>query len=315
MSLKANARFAFGLKYVRAVALNPDFTKATPARTIGGVGPFDFSGVADPEKVGFTAKIDGTEYEMEIDLSAVELTNTAITVSELVTALNLVFVDVTTPIALVASAEATTNYLLIKTTVTEEADMPVAIQLYGELAEITGIGQGFGTKILVSDTIRTMSDTAVRKDSERMTTTDGSGVDTDMITEGYYKGCTMAVVDTAEDWEMYALLEGLVIDADGGLDSPTFGTKRPYVDIEQYYEKYAQGQNHESDLLGYRKKEYFKCKGMGGDKSHEYGWSDGNYSVDAVTYRNSVGTLQPAWHQSELTVEAFNALLIDTVSE
>ena len=55
--------------------------------------------------------------------------------------------DVTTPIALVASAEEKTNYLLIKTTVAEEE--PVAIQLYGELAEITGIGQGFGTKILV----------------------------------------------------------------------------------------------------------------------------------------------------------------------
>ena len=36
-------------------------------------------------------------------------------------------------IALVASAEEN-QYLLIKTTVTEEPDMPVAIQLYGELA-------------------------------------------------------------------------------------------------------------------------------------------------------------------------------------
>jgi len=313
MSLKENARFAFGLKYVRAFALNPDFTKPTPSRTIGGVGPFDFSGVADPGKVGFTAKIDGTEYEMEIDLSSVELTNTAITVSELVTALNLVFVDVTTPIALVASAEENTNYLLIKTTVTEEADMPVAIQLYGELAEITGIGQGFGTKILVSDTIRTMGEAAVRKDSERITTTDGNGDDTDMITDGYYKGCTMSIVDTAEDWEMYALFEGLTIDADGGMDSPTFATKRPYIGVEQYYEKYAQGQNHESDLLGYRKKEYFKCKGMGGDSSHEYGWSDGNYSVDAVTFRDSAGVLQPAWHRDELTIDDFNALMLESL--
>ena len=93
--------------------------------------------------------------------------------------MNLVFVDVTTPIALVASAEEKTNYLLIKTTVAEEADMPVAIQLYGELAEITGIGQGFGTKILVSDTnpepwARQQS----VKDSERITTTDGNGDDT-----------------------------------------------------------------------------------------------------------------------------------------
>ena len=311
MSLKENARFAFGLKYVRAFALNPDFTKATPARTIGGVGPFDFSGVDDNEKVGFTAKIDGTEYEMEIDLSGAGSAS-AVTVTEIVAALNIVFTDVTTPIALAASAEAKTNYLLIKTSESEGSE-PVAIQLYGELAEITGIGQGFGTKILVSDTIRTMGETAVRKDSERITTTDGNGDDTDMITDGYYKGCTMSIVDTAEDWEMYALFEGLIIDADGGMDSPTFKTKRPYIGVEQYYEKYAQGQNHESDLLGYRKKEYFKCKGMGGDSSHEYGWSDGNYSVDAVTFRDSAGVLQPAWHRDELTIDDFNSLMIESL--
>ena len=311
MSLKENARFAFGLKYVRAFALNPDFTKATPLRTIGGVGPFDFSGVADNEKVELIVKVDGTEYETEVDLSGAGSAS-AVTVTEIVTALNIVFTDVTTPIALVASAEAKTNYLLIKTTESEGHE-PVAIQIYGELANLVGIGQGFGTKILVSDTIRTMGETAVRKDSERMTTTDGNGDDTDMITDGYYKGCTMSIVDTAEDWEMYALFEGLIIDADGGMDSPTFATKRPYIGVEQYYEKYAQGQNHESDLLGYRKKEYFKCKGMGGDSSHEYGWSDGNYSVDAVTFRDSAGVLQPAWHRDELTIDDFNALMLESL--
>lgn len=307
MSLKENARFAFGLKYVRAFALNPDFTKATPARTIGGVGPFDMSGASAIAAVPLTVKIDATEYDVTVDLSGAAVP-AAVTVDELVTALNLVFDDVGKPIALTASKEALTNVLLIAADAT-----PLAVQVYGELANLVGIGQGFGTKILVSDTIRTMGETAVRKDSERITTTDGNGDDTDMITDGYYKGCTMTIVDTAEDWEMYALFEGLIIDADGGMDSPTFATKRPYIGVEQYYEKYAQGQNHESDLLGYRKKEYFKCKGMGGDSSHEYGWSDGNYSVDAVTFRDSAGVLQPAWHRDELTIEEFNALMIESL--
>lgn len=307
MSLKENARFAFGLKYVRAFALNPDFTKATPARTIGGVGPFDMSGASAIAAVPLTVKIDATEYDVTVDLSGAAIP-TAVTVDELVTALNLVFDDVGDPIALTASKEASTNVLLIAAEAT-----PLAVQVYGELANLVGIGQGFGTKILVSDTIRTMGETAVRKDSERITTTDGNGDDTDMITDGYYKGCTMSIVDTAEDWEMYALFEGLTIDADGGMDSPTFATKRPYIGVEQYYEKYAQGQNHESDLLGYRKKEYFKCKGMGGDSSHEYGWSDGNYSVDAVTFRDSAGVLQPAWHRDELTIDDFNALMLESL--
>ncbi|HKM05864.1 MAG TPA: hypothetical protein VJ869_02640, partial [Sphaerochaeta sp.] len=69
MSLKENARFAFGLKYVRAYALNPDFTKATPARTIGGVGPFDMSGASAIAAVPLTVKIDATEYDVTVDLS------------------------------------------------------------------------------------------------------------------------------------------------------------------------------------------------------------------------------------------------------
>lgn len=312
MALKENARFAFGLKYVRAFALNPDGTKATPERTIGGVGPFDLSAIVAPTKAELIVKIDGTESELEIDLSTASDIN-AVTVADLVTAINLVFQDVGSPIDLVASKEATTNVLLIASTKTAP-DLPQAVQVYGELAELVGIGQGFGTKILVSDTIRSMAESAVRKDSERITTTDGSGDDTDMITDGYYKGATMTVVDTAEDWEMYALFEGLKIDGKGGLDSPTFKTKRPDVGIEQYYEKYGQGQNHESDLLGYRKQEYFKCKGMGGDKSHEYGWSDGNYTIDALTYRDKVTkALMPAWHKSELTIEEFNALMIESL--
>lgn len=308
MALKENARFAFGLKYVRAFALNPDGTKATPERTIGGVGPFDLSGITTAATAELIVKIDGTESKLEIDISGVA-DNKAVTVAELVAAINLVFQDVGGPIDLLASKEATTNVLLIASTETAP-NLPKSVEVYGQLAELVGIGQGFGTKVLVSDTIRSMAETAVRKDSERITTTDGGGADTDMITDGYYKGATMTVVDTAEDWEMYALFEGLRIGADGGMDSPTFETKRPYIGVEQYYEKYGQGQNHESDLLGYRKQEYFKCKGMGGDKSHEYGWSDGNYTIDAVTYRDASGVLQPAWHKSELTIEDFNALMI-----
>ena len=74
---------------------------------------------------------------------------------------------------------------------------------------------------------------------------------------------------------MYALFEGLIIDADGRDGQPYLCNKAPYIGVEQYYEKYAQGQNHERPAW-LPQKEYFKCKGMGGDSSHEYGWSDGN---------------------------------------
>ena len=184
MALKENARFAFGLKYVRAFALNPDGTKATPERTIGGVGPFDLSGITTAATAELIVKIDGTESKLKIDISGVAVAdNKAVTVTELVNAINLVFQDAEGPIDLLASKEATTNVLLIASTKTA-TNLPKSVEVYGQLAELVGIGQGFGTKVLVSDTIRSMAETAVRKDSERITTTDGGGADTDMITDG-----------------------------------------------------------------------------------------------------------------------------------
>ena len=47
MSIRTNSKFAFGLVFARFMALNADLTIPVVSRMIGGVGPFDYSGVAD----------------------------------------------------------------------------------------------------------------------------------------------------------------------------------------------------------------------------------------------------------------------------
>jgi hypothetical protein len=222
MALKNNARYAFGLHYMRFMALNDDLTKPAPDNIIGGAGPFDFSGYTPLTSVPLKVKIGAAdEVAVTMDVSAA-LDDEAVTVDEVVTALTAAFLAA--GVDLIASKVSETGRLKIV------ADDPLVLglQVYGDGAKTLMIGQGFGVQYLVSDTMQSFSNSPVRKDSERITTTDAWGYDTEVITDGYYKGFIGSIVDTAEDWAILALLEGLHLDpTTGALSSPTFETERP----------------------------------------------------------------------------------------
>lgn len=305
MALKKNARYAFGLHYLRIRAINDDLSQPTADNIIGGAGPFDFSGVTSIAAVPMTVKIDNAaKVDLDIDLTAA-VKASAVTVAELVTALTSAFTAGT--VALTASKVTETGRLKIA-----HATASV-LQVYGEAAQIAMIGQGFGVKLIVSDTMQSFSQSPVRKDGERITTTDAWGYDTEVITDGYYKGFTANLVDTAEDWEMLGLLEGTPIDADGNINSPVYSTRRPIVMVEAFYAKYRKGQNYEGALVGYRKITCDQCKGMGGEQTRERGWSNAPYTIEGKTWIDKNGVEQPAWNREELTVPDFNALDIENV--
>lgn len=306
MALKKNARYEFGLHYMLFRALNDDLSQPTGDNIIGGAGPFDYSGATSIAAVPMTVKI-GTSaaVELEIDLAAA-VNKKAVTVDELVVALNAAFTADT--IALTATKVAETERLKIAH-LTE-----LYVQVYGQAAEIAMIGQGFGVKLLISDTMQSFGNTPVRKEGERITVTDAWGYDTEVMTDGYYKGFTASIVDTASDWEILALLEGTPIDpATGALSSPTFGTKRPIVGIEAFYGVYREGQNYEADLVGYRKSEFFHCKGLGGEKTRERGFSTSPYTVEGKTWVDDAGTEHPAWKSTPMTKADFAALNIENL--
>lgn len=305
MALKKNARYAFGLNYLRVRPLNADLSQPKADNLIGGAGPFDFSGASSAAAVPFVVKIDGgDEKKLTADLSSA-VAIAAVTGAELVAALNSALT--TASVSVTASLEEQTNRIKIAHATADE------LQFYGEVAEVALFGQGFGMKILTSDTMRTFSDTPVRKDGERITTTDAWGFDTEVITDGYYKGFTAQLVDTAEDWELLALLEGTPLDKDGNLSSPVFGTKRPIVFIEAFYGAYAKGQNYEGELVAWRKVECFYCKGMGGEKTRERGFSDDPYTIEGLTWVDKTGKMQPAWKRSSISLEDFAKLDIENV--
>lgn len=304
MSDRENARYEFGVTAVRFSALNDDFTQVEVDNTVGGYGPFDFTGYT-ASAIPLTIKIDGTEYERDVDISAA-VSQSAVTVDEVVTALTTLFAaDPAVPMT--ASKDSNNRIKLAAT------GAPNLVQVYDDFAEVIKIGQGLGTKVIYCDTISSVDSSARRKDSETFTKTDANGYDTEVVGDGYYKGETGSIVDTASDFNVEALLEGTPLNDNGGLSSPVSNTKRPFFKMEVYYKKFKRGINHEDEQVGYRQEIYAKAKGLRGDKSRSREFSDGNYSFMADTYVDSNNVEQPAWNKNELTNQEFAALKIDQV--
>ena len=302
MSIRATARYAFGLIFARFMPLNDDLTIPVPSRIVGGAGPFDFSGAAHINAVPIIVKIDNNDpVAINVDLSGV-VDNTAVTAEELRDAINLV----AGPADVVASVNLTTGRLHLAY---DESDVIGYLQIYGEGAEISLIGQGLGCRFITSDTLRSIGETPVVKDEEIITTTDAKGLDTSVITDGYRKGFTAPVVDTAEDWSLLALMEGGHYDPDTGVyEVPTSEDSKIYFYVEAYYARYTRGDNKESELISYVQKLHRSCKGAIGDKSHERGFADGNYTITGTSYKDENEILYGDTKLTELTIEDYDAL-------
>jgi len=304
MAKRDDARYAFGIDSMRLVALNSDLSQPAVDNIIGGVGPFDFTGET-ATAVPLTVKIDTTSYDLDVDISTAA-DQSAVTVDELVTALTAVFTSDSVP--LTAEKDSTTDRLKISATGT-----PSYVQVYDTCAELADIGQGFGIKYIYSDTINSVGATPNRKDAETFTVTNGKGLDTEVLGDGQYKGESGSIVDTAEDFEIKALLEGLHIADDGSLDSPTGKTYRPYFRMEVFYNKYKSGQNREDAVIGMQEEVYYRCKGMADEKTREREFTNNSYSYTALTWVDDNGISQPAYTSIPLTVAEFDALLLEEI--
>ena len=315
MSLRTNADYALGLKYVRIIPQNDDLSIPLPTAVhpdgrgalIGGAGPFDFSGVESDGSIVIYAKIDNGAIETKyIDLSgAVDIS--AVTVSELEAALTAA-----------AITDATFD-------TTESPDpKPGRIsctfssgsywQLYGEAAEIAMFGQGLGVKYAVSNTCKSLTDAPVNKDEQTFTTTDANNIDTEVITDGYRKGWSGVLTDTADDLWMRSIIEGGTISDDGSYITPNSSTTKKYFLIEAFYGKYGEGTNKEADLKGYVQKTFSSCKGSLADRTHEAAFSDVVYNITGVSYKDENGVLNSDQIIKPLTTTAYLALDIGNTS-
>jgi hypothetical protein len=302
MAVRTSAKYSFGLPFARFMALNDDLTIPTVVRIIGGAGPFDFSGVTLATEVELNIQFDnGDAEELDIDISGAA-SQSAVTVAELVDAINTA-----TPTDMLASAEAVTGRLKLECTDTDTP--PDYIQVWGECAELAMIGQGFGQAFVKTDTLTSVGDTPMVKDEETFTTTDAKGLDTEVISDGYRKGFEASIVDTAEDWELLALIEGGSYDSvTNTYEVPTSEDFKVYFFAEIFYAQYAKGSNKEADLEGYVKKIFRSCKGAVGDKTHERGFADGNYTIKGTSYKDEDGVMHGDTLLEYLSVTEYEVL-------
>jgi len=309
--IRTSARYGFGLEAVRIQPLNDDLTIPVPLRIIGGAGPFDFSDVDDISAVDITVKLDNEDAEeLTVDLSGA-VSDAAVTVAELVLALDVTFGAAALELDASLSV-ADDSRLKIETTDTDTT--PDYVQIYEECAEIAMLGQGLGALFQKLDTGQSFAITPVRKDSEQITTTDAKGRDTEINTDDYLKGFTAVLTDTAHDWALRAVIEGGTLnDAGTDFEFPTSESARIYFFAELFYAEYSSGEHLESDLVGYVKMLLRTMRGTLGDRSLERAWANWVYNITGTTYTNEDGDLLGAINEEKLTVSAYTALHVLTV--
>jgi hypothetical protein len=305
MSFRDNAKYVYGLPFVRIMPLNDNYSIPTPLRMLGDIGPFDFSEEANPAAIPLTTKIDNNAAEtVTIDLSGVvDIEN--VTVDELVDAINAA-----NPTDITASEDVTTGRILLAY---DASDVVRYVQVYNRVAIIARFGQGFGLRFRRCDTFRSLGETPVAKDEERIVTTDAEGRDTAVITDGYRQGVDIGAVDTANDWDLRSVFEGGHYNngEDGNpiqYDVPTSEDKKCYFYLEAFFKVYTRGENEVGALVGYIHMLVRSCKATVGDKTHEAGFSDDNFTIKGVSYKDENNILYADTTYYELTKEEFKAL-------
>jgi hypothetical protein len=308
MSMReAGARYKYGLSRLRIRALNDDKTTPTKSNMIGGAGPFDFSAAAIPGAVTFSLKRDDSAIKTgTIVLTGTGLVITAITAAQWVTAMTAGL-----------TAAGATGYTPSVDSSTGRVKLVSAtgtyIQFWGEAATMAMFGQGRGLKAICSDTAQSLDNTAVVKADTTQTTTDANMKDTEVIIEGYKKGLTSTLVDTAEDFEMMALIESGTLDATGLVyTDPDTGTKKVMFDIESWNPLYGSGTNMEDQIVGWEKMHLRALKGSISADSQKAGFQNVSYALTGVNYKDSAGVESGAKVITRMAVtdwspEAFDA--------
>lgn len=306
MALRTEARFAFGLSFVRFMPLNDDLTLSLPVAVeaagkgclIGGAGTFDVSGVDSSDAIPIYSKIDNGAVETNyVDLSGA-VDPAAVTAAEMRDALTAATItgatfDLEPVTGRVRCVFATGDYH----------------QLYGLAARIAMFGQGLGIRFYKLDTGQTFTDTPTNKDEETFTATDARGRDNEVITDGYRKGWSGVLTDGAEDLEMAELMEGGDYDEDTEeYESPTSESTKKYFFVEAFYYRYEEGSNLEANFAEYVRKLHRYCKATIGDRSHAREWSPVTYNIKGTAYKAEDGTLYGDTLKQILSVTEYQAL-------
>ena len=302
MALKGSAKWVRGISRVRFLPLNDDKTIPSKTNLIGGTGPFDFS-AADVTiaAVPLTVKIDnGAAETKNLVLTSYTAHKSAILASEIVTAITTAaFTGIT------ATVDSNGRVKLVSASGT-------VVQVYGQAALLCRFGQGLGLMYLKSNTIETVTIEPVIKADTTYTTTPADGIDVEVIDEGYKKGVTGTVVDTAIDYSMMQLFEGGSIDSAGIYTDPSENSRKVYFLIEIYNPVYAQGSQKVGELTAYEKTLVKSAVGAVGGDSFAADFRKKSYTFTATNFKVA-GVSEGAVSRAPVTIAAYGTLDIDNV--
>lgn len=306
MALRASADFVFGPREVKIFPLSPD--KSTPipldggalsALTVyGGVGPFDFSGAAVPATVPMSVKLDNGAVETwPLDMT-VAISLSAVTATEFITA--------------VEAANAAAGFVGVTATVDSRGYVQIDVdsvttelylQVYGEAALLAEFGQGYGMQGIMIDTQQSVAVSPTNKDSETITITDSNGKDTEVLTDGYRKGFTGVLTDTARDNAVRAIVEGGIVNATNNTyHAPNSDSVKSYFCMEVARAFYSKGTNLEEALEGYILTRFLIATGTFGDDPGGREWFAYVYNITGTEYKDPVaGTKHSDSFEEEYT--------------
>jgi hypothetical protein len=291
---------------------NPDGGIPLVTRTVGGIGPFDFSDAVDPAAVTIQIKTDnGSWVNDTIDLDDELINIAAVTVAQLFAAINTAAVT-----NLTASSETDTGRIKLALTTPGAAKY---LQVRGEVAKFAGFGYGYTTEWRKINTMASVAQADVNHDSERLEWVDGTGDVSAIITKSYKTSKTLTLTDNADDMNIRAFSEGGTFSDDGydaeGYHEPLPSAEKPTLSMEWFAEVYASDDNNQGNVLGYNwyianSLKHTSTADNPGDRSaHQIG-----YVYSAVPYRDPLtGDKEATAIKQFLEVDEYLALTPLTV--
>lgn len=315
MGFAFDRKTSFSIEGSRWRRLNPDGSYPTIDNHLGFLGTVDLSDLIATDVLSYRLNGQGEFTDVICDMTEVGVDNTAATVAEIVTALNLIagFSAVFT-----ASTDETTSRLKI----VETADSALYLELKGTVAKTLGFGSyighdmGFGTHFVdCFDNSGALGLPKEIKDFEEIEVESGDGSTISMVVSALLKGLNPSLALTDELWELKELIQGgendqTVTGVSNRYTPPTTGqVYLPNFAGEAYEAKYEKGSNLRSNMIGYKRLNLNNCAGIEGDMNAEVkAWASYQYNIRVREYTNASGVKLPGYTEDFLSLAQFDAL-------
>jgi len=323
MGININKKTAFGPEGFLIVRNNPDGTPPTPDRVLGFYGTVDLSEYSPQNDAYLGMKIDNnTEEYLEVDWSAAA-DMTAVTVAEMVTAINNAggtgFTDIT------ASVDTYTSRLLIQYTGSGTVNFlqVFSVDTHPDFAAQLDFGQGqeFGGEGLMYyeafDNTRTINLPKDIKDAEKIDNEAGDGTLIQVVSPAIVLGYNPVITIKDDDYPMKQLIQGGIWTSATSTYTPPLSsqTDNPVFSVIMFSPKYSKGSHKREDMAGYLRKYIFSMTGYEGDVTYDTKTlQEILYNCTATEWDDETGATQPYYEDNTLTEDEFNALYVDEIT-